>query len=43
MTVASSIVSAPEAVDHAALAEAMSLDEFNVSDPELFSRTSGSD
>ena len=36
MTVASSVVSAPEAVDHAALAEAMPLDEFNVSDPKLF-------
>ena len=36
MTVASSVVSAPEAVDHAALAEAMPLDGFNVSDPKLF-------
>ncbi len=36
MTVASSVVSAPAAVDHAALAEAMPLDEFNVSDPKLF-------
>ena len=36
MTVASSVVSAPEAVDHAAIAEAMPLDEFNVSDPKLF-------
>src|SRR5579871_4651997 len=36
MTVASSVVSPPEAVDLAALAETMPLDEFNVSDPKLF-------
>ena len=42
MTVATSVVDAPEAVDHAALAEAMRLDEINVSDPSSISRTSGS-
>ena len=36
MTVATSVVDAPEAVDHAALAEAMPLDEINVSDPKLY-------
>jgi cytochrome P450 len=36
MTVASSVISAADGVDHAALAEAMPLDEFNVSDPKLF-------
>ena len=36
MTVASSVMNAAEAVDHAALAEAMPLDEINVSDPKLY-------
>jgi cytochrome P450 len=36
MTVATSVVDAPAAVDHAALAEAMPLDEINVSDPKLY-------
>jgi cytochrome P450 len=36
MTVASSGMNAAEAVDHAALAEAMPLDEINVSDPKLY-------
>jgi cytochrome P450 len=36
MTVESSVLSAPEAVDLAALAETMPLDEINVSDPKLF-------
>jgi cytochrome P450 len=36
MTVASSVVNAAEAVDHTALAEAMPLDEIDVSDPKLY-------
>jgi cytochrome P450 len=36
MTVASSVMNAAAAVDHAALAEAMPLDEINVSDPALY-------
>jgi cytochrome P450 len=36
MTVASSVMNAADAVDHAALAEAMPLDEINVSDPKLY-------
>ena len=35
MTIAS-IMKAPEAVDHAALAETMPLDEFDVSNPALY-------
>jgi cytochrome P450 len=35
MTIAS-VMNAPEAVDHAALAEAMSLDEIDVSNPKLY-------
>jgi cytochrome P450 len=35
MTIAS-VIKAPEAVDHAALAESMSLDEFDVSNPKLY-------
>ena len=38
MTVASSVMNAADAVDHAALAEAMPLDEINVSDPKLYQR-----
>ena len=36
MMVASSVVSAAEAVDHTALAEATPLDEIDVSDPKLY-------
>jgi cytochrome P450 len=36
MTVASSVMNAAAAVDHAALAEATPLDEINVSDPRLY-------
>ena len=35
MTLAS-VLNAPEAVDHAALAETMPLDEFDVSNPKLY-------
>jgi cytochrome P450 len=36
MTIASSVISAVDGVDHAALAEATPLDEINVSDPKLY-------
>jgi cytochrome P450 len=36
MTVASSVINMAEAVDHAARAESMPLDEINVSDPKLY-------